>query len=97
MTKACYSQGCPGEYHEEQVVRAMRFQGRVIVVEDIPAEVCDLCGSTLFAPDVIQTLDQLVRNPKEPSDTVPLYRYPTEGLLALSGQRASLDAVESAE
>jgi YgiT-type zinc finger domain-containing protein len=97
MTKRCYTKGCSGEYQDELVLRAMRFRDRVIVVDDIPAEVCDLCGSTLFTPDVIQKLDQLVRDPQEPSDTVPLYHYPAEGLLALSGKGASLGDVEGAE
>jgi YgiT-type zinc finger domain-containing protein len=90
-------QGCPGEYRDERVLRAMRLRDRIIVVDDVPAEVCDLCGSTLFAPDVVQTLDQLIRNPMPPQQTVPLYSYP-DVQPAASGERlVALGAVEGGE
>ena len=37
----CSIVGCPGEYEQREVVRAIRQGSRIIVIEDIPAEVCN--------------------------------------------------------
>jgi YgiT-type zinc finger domain-containing protein len=97
MKRPCHNQGCPGEYESERVLRAMRLRDRIIVVDGVPAEVCDLCGSTLFAPDVVATLDRIVRTPSPPQGMVPLYSYPAESLPALQHQAVALGAGEDGE
>ncbi len=41
----CSIAGCPGEYEQREVVRAVRQGSRIIVIEHIPAEVCNVCGA----------------------------------------------------
>ncbi len=50
----CSIADCPGEYEQKEVVRAIHLGDRIIVVEHIPAEVCDICGDVLFAPETIE-------------------------------------------
>lgn len=70
----CTIAGCPGEYEQREVVRAIRQGGRIIVVEHIPAEVCDVCGDVLFTPETIERLEAL-RQKATPISTVPLYDF----------------------
>ena len=75
MQVKCRMPGCPGEYEQREIVRASRFQGRLIVIDGVPADVCSFCGDTLFRPDTAETLERFVRKPPAPVDTIPLYRY----------------------
>ncbi|HLL78678.1 MAG TPA: YgiT-type zinc finger protein [Ktedonobacteraceae bacterium] len=71
----CSIDGCPGEYEQREVVRAVRQGDRIIVVEHIPAEVCDICGDVLFSPETIERLEAIRQTTKKPSQTVPLYQF----------------------
>ncbi len=43
----CSIASCPGEYEQREVVRAVRQGNRIIVIEHIQAEVCNVCGLNL--------------------------------------------------
>ncbi len=67
---------CPGSYEERRIDHTIRYQGRLMVIEGVPAEVCDFCGDTLVTPETSRALDHLLRQPPAPAGTIPLYRYP---------------------
>jgi len=46
-----------------------------VVIDHVPAEVCALCGDTLFAPDTIRALEKLLERMPRPDASVPLYEY----------------------
>ncbi len=71
----CSIAGCPGEYEQREVVRAVRQGSRIIVIEHIPAEVCNVCGDVLFTPETIERLEALRRTTAPPVGTVPLYKF----------------------
>ena len=71
----CSIADCPGEYEQKEVVRAIRQGDRIIVVEHIPAEVCDTCGDVLFTPETIERLEALRRTTKPAQRSVPLYQF----------------------
>ena len=71
----CSIADCPGEYEQKEVIRAIHQGDRIIVVEHIPAEVCDICGDVLFTPETIEHLEALRRTTRLPERTVPLYRF----------------------
>ena len=71
----CSIADCPGEYEQREVVRAVRQGDRIIVIEHIPAEVCDVCGDVLFTPETIERLEALRQTTKAPVRMVPLYRF----------------------
>ena len=50
------------------------YQGRLIVIDGVPADVCSFCGDTLFRADTAETLQRMVSNPLAPVGTVPLYQ-----------------------
>lgn len=72
----CSITNCPGEYEQREVVRAIRQGNRIIVVEHIPAEVCDVCGDVLLTPETIEHLETLRHTTAAPTRTVPLYEFP---------------------
>lgn len=81
----CRFSSCPGEYEQRRLVHAAHFQGRLIVIDNVPAEVCSFCGDTLFTPETSETLERLVRHPPAPVATIPLRRFPVS--IPLKGQQ----------
>jgi YgiT-type zinc finger domain-containing protein len=86
MSESCRNLGCPGHYEEERITEALRFpDGRVIVIEDIPALVCDFCGDTLLEPDAAEELERIKAGAAPPIGSVPLYRYGSAAALVPAG------------
>lgn len=71
----CSIEGCSGEYEERQVVHTVRYQGQVIVIDHVPAEVCSVCGDVLLKPETVRRIEALLRTTTLPAGTVPLYEY----------------------
>lgn len=40
--------------------KQQRWGKRIIIMEDVPADVCQQCGEVYFAPHVLQAMGQLV-------------------------------------
>lgn len=71
----CSIQGCPGEYEKRVIVHAVKRGADVLVFEDVPAEVCDVCSDMLLAPETVRHLEQLMQRHAEPEKHVPVYAY----------------------
>ena len=71
----CSIAGCHGEYEERDVVHTVRHEGRVIVIDHVPAEVCGTCGDVLLRPEVVRQIEALLRTSDAPAAMVPLYEY----------------------
>ena len=71
----CSVEGCPGEYEERKIVHTVRHQGEVIVIDHVPAEVCQVCGDVLLKPETVRRIEKLLRTTPRPTSTVPLYEY----------------------
>lgn len=71
----CSIQGCPGEYEAKLIVHTIKRGADVLVFEDVPAEVCDVCSDTLLAPKTIRNLEVLMRQRVEPRKRAPVYSY----------------------
>ena len=72
----CSFKGCPGEYEEKEIVHTVRYHDQVIVIDHVPAEVCSVCGDTLFRPETVRRIEKLLRASDQPPDrSVPLYEY----------------------
>jgi YgiT-type zinc finger domain-containing protein len=86
MLDPCRNQGCPGHYEEERITEALRFpDGHIIVIDDIPALVCDFCGDTLIDPDAAEELERIKAGAAPATGSVPLYRYGTAAALVPAG------------
>ena len=71
----CSIEGCPGEYEPRKVVHTVRHRGDVIVIDQVPAEVCSVCGDVLFEPETVRHIEQLLESGVAPQKTAPLYEY----------------------
>lgn len=67
--------GCPGSYEDRVIVHTVKQKSRVIVFEDVPAQVCDICSDTLLAPSTIRHLEQMIKFKSEPKKHAPVYAY----------------------
>lgn len=71
----CSLRGCAGEYEERRIVHTVRSHGQVVVIDNVPAEVCTVCGDVLLTPETVQHIEQMLQKPAQPTSTVPLYDY----------------------
>jgi YgiT-type zinc finger domain-containing protein len=71
----CYA--CQGDLEKREITYTTVHSGRVIVVENVPAEVCTQCGEPVFRPDVVEKLQKIVWGevPETSEVTVPLYDF----------------------
>jgi len=73
----CSVKGCQGEYVQRKIVYAVKVEGRIVVVDGVPAEVCDVCGDTLLSEETVRQLEKMLKSLPTTSESVPLYHYGT--------------------
>jgi YgiT-type zinc finger domain-containing protein len=71
----CTIEGCPGAYEPRTVVHTVKHQGEVMVIDHVPAEVCNVCGDVLFSPETVRRIEALLKATPLPSRNVPLYEF----------------------
>ena len=71
----CTVEGCPGEYENRKVTHTVRHQGELVVIDHVPAEVCDICSDVLLDPQTVRHLERLLESRREPAGTIPVYEY----------------------
>jgi YgiT-type zinc finger domain-containing protein len=71
----CSIEGCSGDYEEKTVIHTVRSDGRVVVIDHVPAEVCTVCGDVLFSPQTVRQLERLLADLPEAKETVPLFEF----------------------
>jgi YgiT-type zinc finger domain-containing protein len=70
----CIVQGCPGEMESRRIVHTFVRTGKPIVVEDLPAWVCPVCGYTVLDLAVLDTLFALDPDTAIPVGQAPVFR-----------------------
>jgi YgiT-type zinc finger domain-containing protein len=73
----CPVQGCPGEMEDRRIVHTFVRDGKPLVVEDLPASVCPVCGYTVLDIKVLDTLFALDPATETPVGHAPVFRLPT--------------------
>lgn len=71
----CSIEECVGEYEEKEIIHTVRYQGQVIVIDHVPAEVCSVCGDVLLKPRTIRQIEKLLQSASQPASMVPLYEF----------------------
>ncbi len=56
----------------EFVSEVFTVEGRRVLVEQIPAQVCERCGEATFSREITEQIRQLVQGAARPVKTVPL-------------------------
>ena len=63
------------EYEEKTIVHTVNYQGQVVVIDHVPAEVCSVCDDVLLKPDTVRNIEKLLKTMGQSAKTVPLYEY----------------------
>jgi len=71
----CTIAGCPGVYEFRTVVHTVKHQGEVMVIDHVPAEVCNVCGDVLLTPETVRRIETLLKTTPPPTRNVPLYEF----------------------
>jgi len=60
---------------EKTITVDLRVNGKLLIVEGVPAKVCDTCGKKVFTPAVTKKLQNLAKQRKKPPRTrrVPVF------------------------
>lgn len=61
---------CGGAMLEKKTTYTLEIHKRFVMVENVPAKVCQQCGEMLYSPDVVDRLQKTIWNNKEPEKTI---------------------------
>jgi YgiT-type zinc finger domain-containing protein len=71
----CSIKGCPGEYEIKKIAHTVRTNGELMIIDNVPAEVCLICGDILLSPEIVYKIEKIIANHAKPKSAVPLYEY----------------------
>jgi YgiT-type zinc finger domain-containing protein len=69
---------CTVGKREHRLIRySLTINDQLLVVDHVPASVCDRCGEVTLEPDVVERLQNTIRRPGKPSKVIetPVYEY----------------------
>jgi len=73
----CSIAGCPGQYESRRISQTYVVEGELIVVSDIPVEVCTFCGDMLLTPDTAKRIEDLLANHGPTERAAPVHSLAT--------------------
>jgi YgiT-type zinc finger domain-containing protein len=56
----CIVETCSGEYEDRDIAHSMEVKGELIVIDNVPALVCPVCGNVLMAEETVAALSRIV-------------------------------------
>ena len=67
----------PESFSEERVTFTTQVDGRLVVVENVPARVCVETGEQLFSPATVERIQELLWGGHEPARTIetPVFNF----------------------
>jgi len=73
---------CRGQMKKQSVRYVLLYENRFVIVENVPANVCQQCGEKLFAPDIVGQLQDIVLKNQRPVKTIeaPVYDLQAVGV-----------------
>ncbi len=62
---------------ETRVTYTIELDGRVVVIENVPARVCLETGERFFSPQTVERIQQIVQSSPPPKRTIstPVYEF----------------------
>ncbi len=66
---------CGGQIKNQLVKLDLWVGNSLIVIEDVPAEVCTVCGEEAYTPEISQKVDELIHAKTAPKKEIitPIY------------------------
>ncbi|MFB0546702.1 MAG: type II toxin-antitoxin system MqsA family antitoxin [Anaerolineae bacterium] len=71
--KICYF--CKGKVRRGKIRHIHRWGEKIIVFDDVPAEICQQCGETYLGPEVLDIIERFTLEEREPEQiiSVPVF------------------------
>ncbi len=65
------------DYLDQRVSYTLQTGDKLVLVENVPARVCVQTGERLFAPEVVERLQEIIWNQKRPIRTIetPVFEF----------------------
>lgn len=72
---------CHGKLKRTVTVYTQQYQGQFIIIENVPAWVCEPCGETYYEPQIVEAIQALIWSGAAPVRTVqtPIYDLKATG------------------
>ena len=66
---------CKAPVEDKRIEHVHRWNGKLFILRNVPAEVCTQCGETFFGPDALRAMDSVVTRERSPEDhvSVPVF------------------------
>ncbi|MCH8087720.1 MAG: YgiT-type zinc finger protein [Chloroflexi bacterium] len=66
---------CRGLIEDQRIEHVHRWERKLYLLRNVPAEVCTQCGEVFFAPEALKAMDKIVEGKREPLErlSVPVY------------------------
>ena len=61
---------CGGRVEKKFISYNLFYEGHWIIVENVPAKVCQQCGEKLFEPKVVEQLQKIIWNKGQPQKKI---------------------------
>lgn len=74
----CPVQGCVGDFEDQLISHTFRRDDQTVVVEGIPAHVCDVCGYTVLDMWVLDELLKIDLEADKPVRLAPVFEFGLE-------------------
>jgi YgiT-type zinc finger domain-containing protein len=60
-----------------KVTYTLEYDGKVFIVENVPARVCQETGEQYFAPETVEHIQAIIKSRKRPDRVIetPVYEY----------------------
>lgn len=71
----CSIVGCSGQYEKRTIDYTLRYKGQLRIISDVPAEVCQICGDIVLAPDTVRKLQKFRKASLAQVSVAPVYRF----------------------
>ncbi len=66
--RVCYF--CKGKVVKKKISHVHHWGEKIVLFEDVPAEVCQQCGEIYFAPEVLRAMDEVIASKPHPRKRV---------------------------
>ncbi len=83
----CSELGCSGEYEQKLTTQVLERKGKIVIIEDIPSLVCDVCGDTCVDPEVFGQLVKIGVSGEKPVRFAPVFQYTVDRPKHVRGRR----------
>ncbi len=61
---------CKGNLHPQHTTFTQWYEGLLIVIENVPARVCEQCGETYYDPAIVEQIQTLIWSGAKPERVI---------------------------